>query len=230
MNVSEIPPLPAGFTGRLEAELVRVVTARAAVPRRRRQRAAAAIRWPARADLLFAGAALAVTVGFVLSGPILSQRQAAPAPAGTGAGQVHIRTAAFTVDAGADGKIRVTWDKSRYIQGVQDIAALQQALRAAGFPVLIRQGVFCQGPHDDGQLGPGGTGPGVGQVMTGEDGPGGSVIFTFTPSAMPAGKELFIGYLTPAQLAVTQGRPGSVERLVPVGVPLTCSSELPLVG
>jgi hypothetical protein len=32
---------------------------------------------------------------------------------------------------------------------------------------------------------------------------------------IPAGEELFIGYLSPAQVAITQGRPGSVERLVP---------------
>ena len=93
--------------------------------------------------------------------------------------------------------------------------------------MLIKEGVFCQGPHDNGYLGPGGVGPGVGQVMTGEDGPDGSVVFTFTPSAMPAGEELFIGYLSPAQLAVTHGQPGSVERLVPTGVPLTCTTQAP---
>ena len=41
--------------------------------------------------------------------------------------------------------------------------------------------------------------------------------------------ELFIGYLSPAQLAVTQGQPGSVERLVPTGVPLTCTTQAPLL-
>jgi hypothetical protein len=236
MNASELPP-PCGFQGRLEAELVKVVTARAAVPRRRRRRAAAAMRLPAarpaaRAGLLCAGAALAVAAGFALSWPLLGHRQVAPsqAVAGAGAGPVHIRTAAFTVDAGADGKIRVTWDKSRYVQASQDTTSLQRALRAAGFPVLIKEGVFCKGPSDDGHLGAGGVGPGVGQVMTGEDEPGGSVVFTFTPSAMPAGEELFIGYLSPAQLAVTHGRPGSVERLVPTGVPLACTSEPPLAG
>ena len=34
MNVSELRPPPRGFEGRLEAELVEVVTARAARPRR----------------------------------------------------------------------------------------------------------------------------------------------------------------------------------------------------
>jgi hypothetical protein len=233
MNVSDLPPLPGGFRDRLEAELVRVVTARAEVPRRRRRRAAAAMRPPAaRAGLLFAGAALAAAAGFALSGPLLGHRQVAPPRAGAGAGDgpVHIRTAAFTVDQGADGTVRLTWDKSRYIQDSQDTASLQRALRAAGFPVLIKEGVFCRGPNDDGHLGPGGDGPGVGQVMTGADEPGGSVVFTFTPSAMPAREELFIGYLSPSQLAVTHGRPGSVERLVPTGVPLTCTSAPPIAG
>jgi hypothetical protein len=233
MNVSDLPPLPGGFRDRLEAELVRVVTARAEVPGRRRRPAAAAARRPAaRAGLLFAGAALAVAAGFALAGPVLGHRQGTPPQAGTGPGDgpVHITTAAFTVDAGADGKIRVTWDKSRYIQDRQDTASLQRALRAAGLPVLIKEGVFCQGPSDHGHLGPGGVGPGVAQVMTGADEPGGSVVFTFTPSAMPAGEELFIGYLSPSQLAITHGRPGSVERLVPTGVPLTCSGVLPLPG
>ncbi len=94
--------------------------------------------------------------------------------------------------------------------------------------MLIRQGVFCKGPHDSGQLGAGGVGPGVGKVMTGQDRPGGEVAFIFTPSAMPAGEELFIGYLSPAQFAITHGRPGSIERLVPTGVPLTCTTQLPL--
>jgi hypothetical protein len=44
---------------------------------------------------------------------------------------------------------------------------------------------------------------------------------------MPAGKQLFIGYLNSAQLAVTQGRPGSVERLVSTGVTLTCTTTAP---
>ena len=47
---------------------------------------------------------------------------------------------------------------------------------------------------------------------------------------MPAGKQLFIGYLSPAQLAVTHGQPGSVERLVSTGVPLTCTTQAPPPG
>ncbi len=209
MNVSETRP-PGGFEDRLEAELVRVVAARAALPPRPGKRAAAVIRRRAvLAGVLAVGTAVAVA-GF--------------AGLGTGAGPVHIRTAAFSVDTNADGTIRMTWDKSQYSQ---HIAGLQQALREAGFPVLIKEGVFCKGPHDSGYLDPSGVGRGVGRVMKGENQPDGTVVFVFTPSAMPAGQELFIGYLSPSQLAITHGQPGSVERLVPAGVPLTCTTQAP---
>lgn len=229
MNTARTRPPAGGFEDRLEAELVKVVSARAVRPRHRERRAAAAMRRSAiRASAATVACALAVTAWVALGGPFVRQRQAAPAVAG--AGQVHVSAAAFTVAKRADGTIRVTWDKARYIEGSPDVAGLQRALRAAGFPVLVREGVFCAGPHDRGQLGAGGVGPGVGAVMTGQDAPGGDVVFIFTPSAMPAGEELFIGYLSPSQLAVTHGRPGSVERLVPTGVPLTCTSQLPVLS
>jgi hypothetical protein len=215
MNDSKVRWPRGGFEDRLEAELVAVVAQRAAVPQRR-----PVLRRPAvRAGLAAASVAAvtAVTLGAVaLSDP-------APAPSAR-PGPVHIRTAAFTVDSRSDGTIHVTWDKSRYSQ---DRAGLQRALRAAGFPVLMKEGVFCRGPADSGSLDPSGVGPGVRRVMTGEPQAGGAVTFVFTPSAMPAGEELFIGYLSPSQLAVTHGRPGSVERLVPVGAPLTCTTQPP---
>jgi hypothetical protein len=227
MNVSEMRPPPGGFEDRLEAELVRVVAERAARAGSLRRRAAAArLRPGAWAGVLAAGTAVAAAAGVALGGPSAGHRPGGPSQA-AGAGQVHIRTAAFSVDTSNDGTIRLTWDKRQYIQYRQDIAGLQQALRAAGLPVLIKVGVFCQGPHDRGQLDPSGVGPGVGQVMTGEDGPAGTVVFTFAPAAMPAGEELFIGYLSPSQLAITHGQPGSVERLVPTGVPLTCTTQAP---
>jgi hypothetical protein len=218
MNDSKVLWPRGGFEDRLEAELVTVVAQRAAVPQRR-----SVLRRPTvRAGLAAAGVAAvtAVTLG------VVARSDPAPAPSAR-PGPVHIRTAAFTVDSHSDGTIHVTWDKSRYSE---DRAGLQQALRAAGFPVLIKEGVFCQGPGDPGSLDPSGVGPGVGRVMTGEPHTGGAVAFVFTPSAMPAGDELFIGYLSPSQLAVTHGRPGSVERLVPAGAPLTCTSQPPAPG
>jgi hypothetical protein len=140
------------------------------------------------------------------------------------AGGVHIRTVAYTVDSQNDGTVRVTWDKRRYFE---DHQGLQGALRAAGFPVLIKVGEFCRGPRDAGTLSPSGVGPGVEKVMKGQRGSDANVTFVFSPAAMPDGKQLFIGYLSPAQLAAVGGNPGSVERVVPRGVPLTCTPDPP---
>lgn len=168
-----------------------------------------------------AGAAAITGVTFGLTAP------AGPGPTyatGTAVGGVHIRTVAYTVDSQNDGTVRVTWDKQRYFE---DHQGLQGALRGAGFPVLIKEGEFCRGPHDADTLNPSGVGPGVETVMKGERGSNQKVTFVFTPAAMPAGTQLFIGYLSPAQLAAVGGNPGSVERLVPAGVPLTCTTEPP---
>lgn len=217
MNVSKVRPPLGGFEGRLEAELVKVVTARSTVPGRWR----AAVRRPAVRVGVVACLAAAIAGGLVAS---LSSGSPAGAGLSTAAGPVHIRTATFTVDSYTDGTIHVTWDKSRYFQ---DRQGLQQALRAAGLPVLIKEGVFCKGPQDNGYLDASGEGAGVSAVMKGEGQAGGTVGFVFTPSAMPPGEELFIGYLSPSQLAVTHGRPASVERLVPAGVALTCTTQPP---
>ena len=169
---------------------------------------------------------VAAVTALALGVPALVHPSTAP-PAtalNTASGAVHIRTVAYTVDRHSDGTIHVTWDKQRYIE---DREGLQRALRQAGFPVLMKEGTFCRGPQDDASLNPSGVGPGVTRVMKAQDGRDGSVEFVFTPSAMPAGKQLFIGYLSPAQLAVTHGRPGSVERLVSTGVPLTCTTQAP---
>lgn len=139
-------------------------------------------------------------------------------------GAVHVRTVAFTLDTKKDGTIQVTWDKEQYFK---DPAGLQTALTKAGFPVLIKVGEFCKGPQDNGALDPSGVDPRVDRVMKADRAPDGKVTFTFTPSAMPAGTELFIGYLSPSQLQVTHGRPGSVERLVPTGKTLTCTTQAP---
>jgi hypothetical protein len=173
-----------------------------------------------------AATGVAAVTGLAAGVPALSHPSTAPPEAGlrTGAGSVHIRTAAFTVDSHTDGTVHVTWDKKRYFQ---DHDGLQRALRAAGFPVLIKEGVFCKAPQDDGYLDPSGVGRGVERVMKGGRSGGDTVVFVFRPSAMPAGKQLFIGYLSPAQLAVTHGLPGSVERLVSTGVPLTCTGQAP---
>lgn len=161
---------------------------------------------------------VAVT-GIAVGVPALSHSSTAPPGSG-----VHIRTAAFTLDSQADGTLRVTWDKKKYFN---DHAGLESALRKAGFPVLVKEGVFCRGPHDDGHLDPSGVGPGVERVMRGERQSDDRVNFIFDRRAMPAGQQLFIGYLSPAQLAAIGGNPGSVERLVPKTGPLKCDTQPP---
>jgi hypothetical protein len=189
-----------------------VATGRARRHRRRLRRAAAGV-----------AVAAGLAVGIAAIYPHSATAPTA-APASSGTGSVHIRTAAFTVDSQSNGNLQVTWDKQQYFQ---DSAGLQQALQDAGFPVLIRVGEFCKGPNDRGQLDPSGVGPGVDRVMSGHENADGTVVFVFTPSAMPPGMELFIGYLSPSQLAVTHGLPGSVERLVPTGVSLVCTTNAP---
>lgn len=141
----------------------------------------------------------------------------------TGTGAVHIHTVAFSVDTKTDGTVHVSWDKAKYFS---DHTGLQAALAKAGLPVVIKVGEFCLGPGDDASLSHG-QGPGVTQVMSGERQSNGRVDLVFTPSAMPTGKQLFIGYLNAAQLAVSGGRPGSVERLVPTGANLDCTTQAP---
>jgi len=183
----------------------------AAGRRRRRRRLAGA------AAGVLAGAAAITGVTLGLTGPA--------GPATTEAvGGVHIRTVAYTLDSQSDGTVRVTWDKQRYFT---DHGGLEAALRKAGFPVLIKVGEFCRGPQDTGTLDPSGVGAGVERVMKGESANDGKVTFVFTPAAMPARSQLFIGYLSPAQLTAVGGNPGSVERLVPAQGPLTCTTEPP---
>ncbi len=170
-------------------------------------------------------ATCAAATGLVIAGQGYGNPSTAPpqAQANTGTQNVHILTAAYSVDSQSDGTVRVTWDKQKYFE---DPVGLENALHQAGFPVLIKVGEFCKGPHDTEEL-HSGVGPGVERVMKGESAPDGKVTFVFTPSAMPTGTQLFIGYLNPAQLAITGGRPGSVERLVPTTGNLDCTTQLP---
>jgi hypothetical protein len=137
-------------------------------------------------------AGAAVVAGLTVA--VTTYGDPSPSPGdSSAAGGVHVHAAAYTVDSNPDGTVSVTWDKEKYFN---DHQGLQAALRQAGFPVLIKVGEFCRGPRDDGNLGPSGVGKGVDRVMKGERNADGKVTFVFTPSAMPAGTQLFIGYLT----------------------------------
>ncbi|MEV6107930.1 hypothetical protein AB0M28_24980 [Streptomyces sp. NPDC051940] len=168
------------------------------------------------------GVVVAAAAGLVLSAQGVGNPSTAPPSAGGAA--VHVRTAAYSVDTRADGTVHVTtFGKEAYFA---DHEGLEATLREAGFPVLIKVGEFCKGPGD-GELDPSGVGPGVRDVMKGEEGEDGKVTFVFTPSAMPADTQLFIGFLDEAQLAEVNGNPGSIERLVPTDEPLQCTTDTP---
>ncbi|MFD5816949.1 hypothetical protein [Streptomyces sp. NPDC127038] len=168
-----------------------------------------------RGRLAVAAVGVTAAAGLALGAPGLGHPPTAPPTGGTEA-------VAFTVAKRPDGKVAVTWTKERYFK---DPAGLQKALREAGFPVMVRTGVFCKGPDDRTRVDRHGSGPGVERVVARERRADGTVVFVYDPAAMPARTQLFIGYLDAAQLAVTHGRPGSVERLVPTGVTLTCGTD-----
>ena len=170
------------------------------------------------------GAATAVVAATGVAFGVATYANPSAAPPAAPDSPLRIQTVAYTVARNTDGTVEVTWDKRRYFD---DRDGLQAALHQAGFPVVIKVGEFCTGPNDDATLDPSGTGPGVESVVKAESEADGKVTFVFVPSAMPAGKQLFIGYLSPAQLAVTQGAPGSVERLISTGVPLSCTTVAP---
>ncbi|MFE2298984.1 hypothetical protein ACFXAW_12350 [Streptomyces sp. NPDC059445] len=181
----------------------RIVAEGRAVRRRRRRLAVAAV-------------GVTAAAGLALGAPGYGHPATAPP---TGA---DTEAVAFTVAKRADGKVAVTWTKEQYFK---DPAGLQKALREAGFPVLVKTGVFCKGPDDHTRVDRHGSGAGVERVVERERRDDGTVVFVYDPAAMPAHTQLFIGYLDRAQLAVTHGRPGSMERLVPTGVPLTCGTD-----
>lgn len=180
----------------------RIVAEGRAVRRRRRRVAVAAV-------------GVTAIAGLALGVPGIGHPSTAPPSGGAEA-------VAFTVDKRTDGTVAVTWTKEQYFK---DPAGLQKALRDAGFPVLVKTGVFCKGPDDHTKVDEHGSGVGVEEVVKRERRNDDTVVFIYDPAAMPAHTQLFIGYLDQAQLAVTDGRPGSVERLVPTGVALKCGTD-----
>lgn len=190
-----------------------------------------------RARRRIAATAGVATAGLALGLPALTLINPSTAPPSsdstldTTTGSIHVRTAGYSVDSLTGGDVRVTWKGVTWTKQdyFKNHAGLEAALRKAGFPVLIKVGTFCKGPNDDGQLSPAGQGPGIDKVMVGSQS-GKDVVFTFRASAMPKGQQLFIGYLNEAQLAVTGGNPGSVERLVPATGPLNCTTQAPPPG
>ncbi len=121
MNVREAPPPRGRFERRLEAELVKVVTERGAVPHGRARRAAwrrPAVRIGALAGLA-TGAAVAVALAF------------GGTPQASAGHHGPVTLAAFTVMRNADGSLTVT------INDLRDPQGLEHRLAATGVSAKV---------------------------------------------------------------------------------------------
>jgi hypothetical protein len=119
-----------------------------------------------------------------------------------------MQLAAFTVVSNPNGTATLTLKKGPSLNP----DALSQALAGAGIPAIVRVGTFCHSTNQP---------PGLGQVLSSERRDDGTVVLVFTPSAMPEGAELSIGFKPDSV-------PGTKDRirftLVTVGAELSCSS------
>ena len=119
--------------------------------------------------------------------------------------------AAFTVATNPDGTVTLSLAQDQ----IFDPAALRQALVNAGVPAIVTVGKVCYLAHP-----PRTYNGSPAQVLRSAQ-VDGRTVTTITPSAMPAGTELSIGYF-----AVSGG--GGVHIvLVPDNAPLTCTTGPP---
>jgi hypothetical protein len=128
----------------------------------------------------------------------------------TAQGGVHIHLAAFSVDTNADGTVTLTLNQGQLF----DPATLTHALAKAEVPALVTVGSVCTAPVPSDAL------PQVISHSPAQS--GGSSVTIITPSAIPSGEELSIGYFANGN--------GLHISLVPDNAHLTCSSTPPLTG
>jgi hypothetical protein len=191
------PPAIPHFSRDMESALV--AAARAGSPRRP-DRAARFRRYAA-------AAAIAVAAGAGVDYAVSNGHSAA---SGGSAGRiVHIHDAAFSVDSNAGGMVTVTLARDH----VLDPGALRHALAEAGVPALVTAGSVCYVPGPSGAL--------AQAVSPPRHLADGSTTVTITPSAIPAGSKLSIGYFP-----VPAGG-GIYVSLVPDNAPLTCTPAPP---
>jgi hypothetical protein len=149
-----------------------------------------------------AGAAgVAVAAGLALGVPALHHDGTEPPSGG-------VQLAAFSLVSHPNGTATLTLVKGATLNPT----TLSSALAGAGVPAIVRVGTFCDSPRKT---------PGLDEVMSSAKGADGKVVVTFTPSAMPAGAELSIGYKPDSS-------PGTKDRvqftLVPAAGPVNCES------
>jgi hypothetical protein len=212
LNLDDRPSLPSipQFSRDLETFLVDAARPDPAEPARPARRAHVPWGWTiSGASVAAAAIAVAVAVGVNSGGGPSRTPVADPSGAGRGSSTpVHIHLAAFSVDTQPGGTVALTVSRAQ----VFDPAAMTKALAQAGVPALVTVGRVCQdGPTAI-----------LNQVISApRTQPDGDTVTTITPSALPAGMELSIGYFS-----VPSGA-GVHITIVPVQGPLTCSSTPP---
>lgn len=196
------PPAIPRFSREMEAALI--AAARAGAPRRR-TRPGRLGRYTAAG---IAAAAIAVAAGFGVDYAVSNGHSVAAS--GPGGHPVHIHLAAFSVDTNPGGTVTVTIMRDHVRL---DPDALRHALAEAGVPALVTAGTVCYAPVPSSAF--------TQVIAPPSHMPDGDTILTITPSAIPAGWKLSIGYFQVA----TGG--GIHVSLVPDKAALTCRSAPP---
>ena len=163
-----------------------------------------------RAPIAVAAGAAVVAVAI---GAAIASNGTSGTPGRVEAGPVHVHLADFSVDTNPGGTVTVTLSQAQIL----DPDALRQALAEAGVPAKITIGSFCYNPVPDRDA--------LFQaVVLHQPGPGEGSDVVITPSKLPAGSTLAIGYVQAAAPAKAH------FELLTAGAPVTCSSSPPPVS
>jgi hypothetical protein len=164
--------------------------------------------------VLIAAAAGAVAVAVAI-GVAVVLNDTSGAPGRVEAGPVHVHLAAFSVDTNPGGTVTVTLSDAQIL----DPDALRQALAQAGIRAKITPNSFCYNPVPD-------RSALLQAVAFNRLSPGVASDTVITPSKLPAGSTLAIGYAHPPA-----GGPGKPHfDLLTAGAPVTCTSSPPPVS
>jgi hypothetical protein len=151
---------------------------------------------------LAAGITAVAAAGSVVLGLGLSGALSAAPNGGTGT----IRTAAFTLTRNANGTDTLTLSNGQII----DPAAVQQALAQHGIPALVKIDTICS--SNPALPSPASIGvlavqiPGVNPADPGPHHLTANAVTVINPAAMPAGTELFLGYVNSGPVRTINAR------------------------
>ena len=151
-----------------------------------------------------AGAGLAIGLGLALALSVFDGSGTATSPHAAGPANLM----AFTLVSHPNGTATLTLTKGQ----IPDPSVLRQQLAQAGMPAVVTVGSRC-----DSQ---GGDPSGLDQVISSKRLSDGTVILVITPSAMPEGSALAIGFFPN----------GQTWNLVAADSALTCTSTPPSPG